>query len=147
MKYLKNFKESLQISLVEISEEDAYEYSKSIIDFPKTTLDNIESIEFTESIELIIHDEDMVLSDKTYKNQKVIKCKEINLIELNSGGLRGDRKWMISTFFTKEGTYICRVDEHEWKGSWRRKLNSESVFYKCGLDGLLEFVESSYDWF
>ncbi len=116
-----------------------------ITDFPKATLDTIESIEFIENIELIIHDEDISLSDKTYKNYNTVKCKEMSLIKL-SGGLRSDEKWVVSTFFTKDGTYICKVDEHEWKGSWRIK-SSESVFYKCTLDGLLELLENSYDWF
>lgn len=145
MNYIKKFNESLdESSITEITQYQAYTFSE--VDFPKSTIDEIESME-SYSVELIIRDDEMFLyEEETHtKERKIVKVKVINLIEL-SGGLRGNTKWTISTFYTKEGFYICMVDKHKWRGSWRM-VYDKRVYYKCTLDGLLDLISDSENWF
>jgi len=130
--------------MIEINQDDAYKFVDKFIEFPSSTKEKIESIEL-DGIEILLHSGDLVLSDKNYRNQEVVKTIDIKLIE-NSSGLRGNTMWQISTFYTKDEFYICKVTKNKWKGSWT-KSRQESVFYKCTLNGLLELVGDSQDWF
>lgn len=150
MKYLKKFNESFNESVIEITEEQAYTLSEGISDFPSSTVNDIESIEL-DGVELVIRDDEMSLShytkdgEKYIGNSRTVELKVINLIEIN-GGLRGNTKWTISMFHINDGFYVCVVDKHKWKGSWTLVTDKRS-YYKCTLDGLLELVSDSEDWF
>lgn len=54
MKHLRRFDESIESSIVEIPQGDAYEYAKNIIDFPKTQKSSSETVFYKCSLDGLI---------------------------------------------------------------------------------------------